>query len=82
MCFVKDELFAVGGVMKVNVTQDLISWIKGWDAKCVTDLEEEKALGEGQKLEKAKIVSDENKRQEKKTLWSHHHRYYSLSNEH
>ena len=41
LLFVKDELFRVGGVAKFNITQDLISNVKGALAKYIAEFEEE-----------------------------------------
>ena len=43
LLFVKDELFRVSGLMKFNITQDLISKVKGALAKYIADFEEEES---------------------------------------
>ena len=58
LLFVKDELFRVSGLVKFNVTQDLISKVKGALAKYIADFEEEKSYCEAQNYEQLKVVKE------------------------
>lgn len=60
--FVKDELFRIGGVLKFNISQDLLMEVKGAHSKYVADLEEEKSLREAKKRKEKKASNVQEKR--------------------
>lgn len=64
----KDELFRVGGVVKFNITKDLISEVKGTLAKYIVDFEEkQESFWKVQNHAQLKVLSGAKKVQEVKT---------------